>query len=220
MTPSGRAPLRRARRLISIAALPVLTLATHVTRAAEVGPWGPVVSLRDDSAAHTGSKPAGGWYVTPIHAVLQARDGKVILTGTQRIAPESCDGSTQRNYGVTFVLDPAQLDALEDGATLPVQPIQEEARDERHVLYCSGHVPLADGRILYVAGTDYPRTLPISSPEYGLDYSRVFDPDTESFTRVEAVMKGGPSVSPGMKWYPTNRLLPGMRIPTAIPTPY
>ncbi len=211
MTLPGRAP-RRARRRTSIATLLLLGLFSSLARAAEVGPWGPVVSLRDDSAAHTANKPAGGWYMTPIHAVLRPRDGKVVVTGTERIAKESCDGTTQRNHGVTFVLDLAQLDAIEDGATLPVQPIAEEAREERHVLYCSGHIPLADGRILYVAGTDYPRVLPISSPEYGLDYSRVFDPDTDSFSRVEALMKGGPSVSPGMKWYPTNRLLPDGRV--------
>jgi hypothetical protein len=191
-----------------------LTCISFEARAAESGPWGPIASLRDNTDTHPANKPEGGWFVTPIHAVLRARDGKVIFTGTKRIGQQSCDGSTQRNYGVSFVLEPAQLDAIEDGATLPIQPIQERSRDddERHVLYCSGHIPLADGRILYVGGTDYPRVLPISSPEYGLDYSRVFDPGTDTFTRVEASMKGGQTESPGMKWYPTNRLLPDGRV--------
>jgi cytochrome c peroxidase len=170
--------------------------------------------LRDDTATHAANKPAGGWYVTPIHAVLQASNGKVVVTGTKRTGQQSCNGSTQRNYGVSFVLDPAQLDAIEDGATLPVQPIAEQARDadERHVLYCSGQVPLADGRILYVAGTDYPRVLPITTPELGLDYSRVFDPSAGTFERIEAPMKGGQAATPGMKWYPTNRVLPDGRV--------
>ncbi len=214
MTLLGQAPFRPSWRCTTIAALSMLALRTHAAHAAEVGPWGPVASLRDDTDAHAGSKPAGGWYVTPIHAVLQARDGKVILTGTQRIAQDSCNGTTQRNYGVTFLLDPAQLDASDDGATLLVEPIAEAARndDVRHVLYCSGQIPLADGRIIYVGGTDYPRALPISSPELGLDYARVFEPVARTFTRVEAPMKGGPTESPGMKWYPTNRLLPDGRV--------
>jgi hypothetical protein len=170
--------------------------------------------LRDDTNAHTTDKPVGGWFVSPIHAVLMARDGKVLVTGTERIAPDSCNGQTQRNYGLTFVLDPAQLDAIADGAALNVEPIPEQARDNdvRHVLYCSGHTPLADGRMLHTGGTDYPRTLPISSPEYGLNYSRIFDPDSMSFTRVDASMKGGSTQNPGMKWYPTNRLLPDGRV--------
>ncbi len=211
MTSLNQIMSRRAS--ISIAALSTLVLFSHSAPAAGVGPWGPVASLRDDTNTHTGSKPAGGWYVTPIHAVLQARDGKVVLSGTGRIAQNSCDGSTQRGYGLTFVLDPAQLDATVDGSTLQVLPIDEKASDpDHHVLYCSGQIPLADGRVLYVAGTDYPRALPIANPEYGLDYSRVFDPATETFTRVVAPMKGGPAISPGMKWYPTNRLLPDGRV--------
>jgi cytochrome c peroxidase len=208
-----RAGARSAWRLACISTLLAL-IPTRAARAAEVGPWGPLGSLRDDTATHTANKPAGGWYVTPIHAVLRARDGKVVLTGTKRIGAQTCDGSTQRHYGVTFVLDPQQLDAIEDGATVPVQPIGEQARgaDERHVLYCSGHVPLPDGRILYVGGTDYPRVLPIITPELGLDYSRVFDPDAGTFERIEAPMKGGQAASPGMKWYPTNRILPDGRV--------
>jgi hypothetical protein len=194
--------------------LPSVLLAPRPLKAEKIGPWGAIASLRDDTDTHQANKPAGGWYVTPIHAVLQARDGKVLVTGTKRIGQQSCNGSTQRNYGVSFLLDPAQLDAVADGASLPVQPLQERARDddERHVLYCSGHVPLADGRVLYVGGTDYPRVLPITSPELGLDYSRVFDPEAQSFARVEAPMKGGPAQSPGMKWYPTARLLPDGRV--------
>lgn len=205
-----RAAVQSAWRLACFSTLALVP--TRAARAAEAGPWGALAALRDDTSAHTANQPVGGWYVTPIHAVLRARDGKVVLTGTERIGQQSCNGSTQRNYGVTFVLDPAQLDAIEDGAILPVQPIAEEGLDERHVLYCSGQVPLADGRILYVAGTDYPRVLPITSPELGLSYSRVLDPDAGTFRRIEAPMKGGASTSPGMKWYPTNRLLPDGRV--------
>jgi cytochrome c peroxidase len=213
MTTLARVVARSTWCLACVSTLATFTLA-HEAQAAQVGPWGALAALRDDSAAHTANKPAGGWYVTPIHAVLRARDGKVVLTGTERMGQQSCNGTTQRNYGVTFVLDPAQLDAIEDGESVLVQPIGEQARDgdERHVLYCSGHVPLADGRILYVAGTDYPRILPIISPELGLNYSRMFDSVAGTFERIEAPMKGGQSTAPGMKWYPTNRLLPDGRV--------
>jgi hypothetical protein len=208
------AAFRRSRRVILLASLSLIFFCDRTVHAAEVGPWGAVAKLRDDTGTHVASKPSGGWYVTPIHAVLQPRSGKVILTGTKRIGQQGCDGSTQRSHGISFVLDPAELDAIDDGATVLVQPIDEAPRenDERHVLYCSGHVPLADGRVFYMGGTDYPRGLPITSPELGLDYGRVFDPETQTFTRVDAPMKGGPDESPGMKWYPTGRLLPDGRV--------
>jgi hypothetical protein len=203
---------RRSCTLLTLAALASFALFTHPVRAAQDGPWGAVANLRDDTNTHTANKPAGGWYVTPVHAVLRARDGKVNISGTERIGQASCTGSTQRNYGVTFVLDPAQLDATADGATLLITPIDEKPKDPRQVLYCAGHIPLTDGRILYTAGTDYPRALPISSPEIGLDYARIFDPATNTFTRIDAPMKGGPTLSPGMKWYPSNRMLPDGRV--------
>src|SRR5215212_5927442 len=144
MTLLGQPLVRHAWRSASIATLSMLVLSTRAAQAA--GPWGPVANLRDDTNAHAGNKPAGGWYVTPIHAVLRARDGKVIVSGTGRIGQDSCNGTTQRGYGLTYVLDPAQLDAIEDGATLQVKPIDEKAKDpEHHVLYCSGQIPLADG---------------------------------------------------------------------------
>ncbi len=207
--------LRAPRAVCRFAALATLsTLAFTPQTASAQGTWGNVATLRDDTDANPQNKPAGGWYVAPIHGVLLARSGKVVMTGTKRIAQDSCDGSTQRNFGATFVLDPAELDAAGAGATLMVQPLDEQARDNdvRHVLYCSGQMPLPDGRILYVAGTDYPRALPIISPELGLNYSRVFDPETETFTRIEADMKAGSSQNPGMKWYPTNRMLPDGRV--------
>jgi len=189
-----------------------LGLSPHTARAEKVGPWGAIANLRDDTATNTANKPAGGWYVTPIHAVLRPRDGKITVTGTKRIGQDSCSGTTSRNYGVSFVLNPADLDAGADGATLQVKPIDEKPKAASQVMYCSGHVPLADGRIFYVAGTDYPRMLPIVSPELGLDYTRIFDPATDTFTRIDTPMKGGPTQSPGMKWYPSNRLLPDGRV--------
>jgi hypothetical protein len=176
------------------------------------GPWGPVALLRDNTNTFAG-KPSGGWYVTPIHANLRASDGKVMITGFGRKAEPGCNGSTQRQVGESWILDPAVLDATSDGQTLFVSPLNEQNADPVHeVLYCAGHNTLADGRIFYSAGTRYPNTLPDSSPELGLAYSRIFSPSTGTFTRITANMAGGQASSPGMKWYPTNLLLPDGRV--------
>jgi fibronectin type 3 domain-containing protein len=179
--------------------------------ALEAPPWGAVVELRDNTTTFP-NRPSGGWYVTPIHANVRASDGRVLITGFGRRAEANCSGSTQREVGETWLLDPAQIDALSDGQTLFVTPINEANLDSaRHVLYCAGHNTLADGRVFFSAGTDYPNVLPDSSPERGLTYSRVFNPITGTFTRISAAMNGGQSVTRGEKWYPSNMLLPDGR---------
>ena len=184
--------------------------------ASHLGPWGHISEVRDDTATFPG-RPGGGWYITPIHATVRARDGKVLVTGFGRKAEASCTSSTQRETGETWLLDPAQLDALE-GNTLFVSPINEQNLDTEHeVLYCAGHNTLADGRIFFSAGTDYtsPGGLPDSNPEHGLTYARVYNPGSGSagaFSRVSAGMTGGHTMARGMKWYPTNLLLPDGRV--------
>jgi hypothetical protein len=184
--------------------------------ASHLGPWGHISAVRDDTATFPG-RPAGGWYVTPIHATVRATDGKVLITGFGRKAEASCSSSTQRETGETWLLDPAQLDAL-DGSPLFVAPINEQNEDPEHdVLYCAGHNTLSDGRIFFSGGTDYtsPGGLPDSSPEHGLRYARVYNPaagPSGTFTRVSTLMNGGHSGARGMKWYPTNLLLPDGKV--------
>lgn len=180
-----------------------------VTSALEVGPWGGIVELRDDTNRYSAGKPPGGWYVTPIHATLGASDGNVLITGFGRVAEAKCSGTTGRQVGETFVVSPAAIDAGNDGDTMFVQPIDEQALDRVHdVLYCSGHTNMADGRVYFSAGTRYPDTLPDANPELGLSYSRVYSRTTGTLSRVNAPTKGGQAATPGMKWYPTSRLLP------------
>lgn len=180
-----------------------------------VGPWGPIAELRDTTNTFVTGRPPGGWYVTAIHATLRPSDGSVVLTGFGRKAEASCSGTTGREVGETFVVAPSQIDALADGATLFVQPLNEQNRDQAHeVLYCAGHNTLADGRIFYTGGTRYPSTLPNTSPELGVNYARLYNPQTNSFTRISAPMKGGQSLTPGMKWYPTNALMPDGQVLT------
>jgi hypothetical protein len=175
-------------------------------------PWGALVTLRDNTATFAG-RPSGGWYVTPIHVNLRANDGKVLVTGFGRKAQANCSGTTQRQVGETWLLDPAVLVTPPAGNNLNVTPINEQSADAVHeVMYCAGHVTLPDGRIFYSAGTRYPSTLPNSSPELGLAYGRIFTPSTGAFTRISVNMKGGQSATPGMKWYPTNMAMPDGRV--------
>jgi fibronectin type 3 domain-containing protein len=189
--------------------------------------WGPVSLLRDDTNTFATGKPSGGWYVTPIHVTLRP-DGKVLVGGFSRKGVSGCSGSTQRENGMTWLLDPTVLDSAADNSTLLTTPINEQNLDPVHdVLYCAGHSPMADGRIFLAAGTRYtdPGGLPDSNPERGLRYSRIFN--GTSISRVSAnngtthFTLGGQSASyedpgnvgdggtvRGEKWYPTTLLMP------------
>ena len=216
MMPIDQARRRHLRHWASVAVLSLLALWPQTARAAAaIGPWGAIAGLRDDTDAHAGNKPAGGWYVTPIHVVLRARDGKVIVTGTGRIGQDSCNGTTQRRL-------------RRDVRARSRRARRRRRRRDR--CWCSPstnrRATTTSATSCIAAGTSRWPTdafstwaaptirgcLPISSPELGLDYSRVFDPNTDTFTRIDAPMKGGPAESPGMKWYPTNRLLPDGRV--------
>jgi len=202
-----------------MAGLASLAVSAHGTALAEqAGPWGPIAKLRDDTNRFPTGKPAGGWYVAPIHATLRASDGKILISGFGRKGESNCTsghGGTAREQGESFVFNPADIDAMSDGDTLSVQSIDEQAVDPvHHVLYCSGQITLADGRILYVGGTDYPSILPEAFPEFGLNYARIFDPKTNAFTRIKTLMGGGQAETPGMKWYPTNLRMPDGRVLT------
>jgi hypothetical protein len=165
--------------------------------------WEPLVQLRDDTATNLTGKPAGGWWVTPIHANLRT-DGKVLITGWGRIDEKLCAVHHTRQNGVTFLLDPATL----AGPTLMVTPIDEHGVDQ-DVLYCSGHAPLPGGRVLFTGGARY-RNLgePGAEIEDGLDYARLYDSASGTFTALPQKMAGGPQSREGWAWYPTNTRLP------------
>ncbi|MEZ0374693.1 MAG: hypothetical protein ACAI44_36740, partial [Candidatus Sericytochromatia bacterium] len=145
--------------------------------------------------------PAGGWWITPIHATLLPRDGKVLLSGWGRAGYRNCEQSLSaaglnpatRRYGVSFLLNPASLPSLSQitdlGPQLTISPLPgahfSDRAFERQAHYCAGHVPLADGRILLMGGSKYQQLgFGAAEEEFGLNYGRYFDPLTSSFELI------------------------------------
>ena len=104
----------RSNRFLMVG-LASLAVTVHGTALAEKsGPWGAIAKLRDDTNMFPTGKPAGGWYVAPIHATLRASDGNVLITGFGRKGESNCTGGRggdQREHGETFVFSPADIDA-------------------------------------------------------------------------------------------------------------
>ena len=190
--------------------------------------WGPSLALRDDTRKFAG-RPAGGWYVTPIHTTLLP-SGKVLVTGWGRAQQDRCvfpEGS--RSKGMSFVIDPAALAARNAPGVVAVTPIAEQLEQSADwsadVLYCAGHVPTKDG-VLYTGGARY-RDLGIRGQEVevGITSARMFDYSTGAFRLLESRMQGGPvaegiesrpQMGPvdkrGWRWYPTNTRLGDGRV--------
>ena len=88
-------------------------------------------------------------------------------------------------------------------------------------LYCSGHAPLQDGRVLYVGGARYAN---ISSPferEWGLDYARIYNPKTNTISLVKDKDGNVFKMPLGRSWYPTaSRTIDGRVIITGGFTDY
>jgi hypothetical protein len=169
--------------------------------------WSPIVELRDDSDRFAAGKPAGGWYVTPIHANLLA-DGRVLVTGWGRRDHDHCQTGGSRRNGTSFLLDPG----LVTSGSLRLNPLDEQPGTPGDVLYCAGHAPLADGRVLFTGGARYQDLGGANEMEFGLEYARLFDPAASAFARVPQQMGGGPPGNEAPKWYPTNARLPDGRL--------
>lgn len=194
-----------------------------VSAAGANGLWGPMVHLKDLTYNSPGDmhhpRPSTGWWYAPIHATL-LKTGEVVITGWVRAKESSCEKGMGRAFGTTFVLNPNVLDHPASNI-YPIQPVPESARTAGDVMYCSGHSPMADGRVFFVGGATY-ENLEVANQEreYGLNYARIFDPARRTITRVPAPSPGGPHPTPeqrakdfrwyqqGMMWYPTVLRLP------------
>lgn len=162
--------------------------------------WTPLVDLRDNTNSFPDGKPSGGWFVTPIHATLMM-NGKVLITGWGRRDQNSCGPGGTRKNGTSFIIDP---NSLPNGGTLNIQPINEApASGTTDVLYCAGHAPIADGRILYTGGARYTDLGGPNQVEVGLNYSRLYSPVNNTFSQISSPMLGGLSGMEGKAWYPT-----------------
>ena len=94
-----------SRRLLLVGLAGVVMTMHGPAWAHKVGPWGPIAKLRDDTNQFPQEKPAGGWYVAPIHATLRASDGKVLISGFGP-GESNCtsgQGGTAREHGESFI---------------------------------------------------------------------------------------------------------------------
>lgn len=206
---------------------------------AQNGKWDTIYTLKDLTNTFVGTheipRPNGGWWVAPIHVNLTA-NGKVLITGWSRPKEDFCEDHQGRLNGTTFLLDPSDLSSQTGEPIYPVKPLDEVPEKAGDVLYCAGHAPLDDGRILFMGGARYKNLGDVEYPpdfkqlEYGLPYARIFNPNQSVFSRVKNHNPGDPRpfdaaswpsegggglpYEPGMMWYPTNTRLPGGRILT------
>ncbi len=149
--------------------------------AAALGVGGTAVALAARSDG--GSEPGlGAWGeliptdgVAPVHASLLP-SGSVLMNGT--------GGGSEIS---DFLIDPRVRDPIQ------ADDLEPPMRMEQDTLFCAGHAPLADGRMLLVGGQR-------STPELGLEYALIFDHRSGRsgrWTAIDAEIHGGPS------WYPT-----------------
>ncbi|KAJ3330322.1 hypothetical protein HDU76_005962 [Blyttiomyces sp. JEL0837] len=198
--------------LAVLTSLTTLVGVIHTSQAAPTGtcepvtvPWTPNVDFIDTSNFYSQNKPAGGWYVTPIHATL-LKTGQIFIVGWGRRDYSNCvkpDGT--RKHGVSFVINQSDIVAAGNGPIpaagrnptfiIPT-PIADLRQGPEDTLYCSGQVTLPDGRVFLVGGASYQNLGTPSETEYGVSYARIYNPDTGAYSLT-------PQSPIGTMWYPT-----------------
>ena len=154
-----------------------------------------VGSPRQHAVVPAETLPAGrrisstSWLLDPLDPVLSG----------------SATGSASATLNITRISEDAEYPFETQGERRanPHAATQEGHPIDGDAIYCAGHTTLQDGRVFFVGGARYAYTSSEQEREYGLDYVRLYDPATNSFTRFSA------SRMPlGRSWYPTAGRLP------------
>jgi hypothetical protein len=141
-----------------------------------------------DGGGGSGLEVTGRWsvleYEMPVRTVHTTllRDGRLLLVAGSGNDPAAFEAGTFE----TVVWDP-------DTGEFSDVPTPED-------MFCAGHVTLPDGRVLLQGGTSsYPETGTGAADYGGLKSSYIFDPATDTFSRVNDANEG--------HWYPTLTML-------------
>ena len=198
-----------------------------VVDAAPRDAWSAMVVFRETTLAPHG-RPAGGWYVTPLHGHL-LMDGRVLLHGEMK-DHNRIEASAERhvvNNDVQWVVDPSAPPPAQDRDDVirPILPWRQWIGDPlgtqtdpegghgqgrpTELLMCGGTTWLADGRLLYAGGSGSYTTEP-SQPhppavegvyEGGTWKSAYLDPWGD--VAGGGAWRVGPSLRQGMRYYGT-----------------
>ena len=121
------------------------------------GTWTPLVTLRDTTDQFPGDnrirgpRTAGGWRPSMPTSWPTARS-----SSRGGIAPwRSSAGTTRAASPARRSCSTSSASTSSSPTTLEITPLDEQPRRQGDVLYCAGHAPLADGRILFMGGARY-----------------------------------------------------------------
>lgn len=197
-----------------------------VVDAAPRDAWSAMVVFRETTLAPHG-RPAGGWYVTPLHGHL-LMDGRVLLHGEMKDHNRT-EASAKREVvhnDVQWTVDPSAPPPAQDRDEVirPILPWRQWIGDplgtqtdpegghgqgrSTEMLMCGGTTWLADGRLLYVGGTASFTTEP--SQPHPPAVEGVFEGGTWKTAYLDpwgdvagSAWRVGPSLQQGMRYYGT-----------------
>jgi hypothetical protein len=158
---------------------------------------------------------------------------QVLLSGWLRRDGGTCEGGAgaggRRAASVSFILDPATLDRTRVFANGSLEIVRAEEMGEDPFdglnrsysgypidgdgIYCAGHAPLADGRVFFTGGSRYAFMSQAYEHEWGLNYSRIFDPVSRRFVSTkDRATKQHWRMPFDTAWYPTTSVQPDGRV--------
>lgn len=195
-------------------------------RAAFVAVLGALASSAPASAVDAGTlanwsdpvtlRTADGWYASPIHGGLLP-DGRVLLWGVSRATWPNTTASLTRR--MAFVLDPSvaatgEMTIEEIAEPVEIDRLMQGTTEISDSYYCAGQGITADGNVFTAGGTRSWTDTTTGAPStiIGLQHETIFDPTTDSWSRVPGAMVGKGTLSVAARWYPTVTRLPDGRM--------